>query len=152
MARSRRLVIGIASALGLALVSLLILVGPSYARYRARGQALEARAGVRALCHTVADYHRETGVWVAAGPSPAEVPQGGSVPFPPDKEFALLGFLPGAVRYQYQVVVEQQQANAPQVRCIARGDLDGDGTASAFELELDPSGNPGALRVENEPE
>jgi hypothetical protein len=75
------------------------------------------------------------------------------VDFPEDPAFQQLGFAPGTrVRYQYEVQVSESQVGEPEVRCIARGDLDGDGKVSVYTVTLDANGMKGPVQVEDEGE
>lgn len=114
----------------------------------------EARINVIALCDAVQMYRSESGVFLAVGPTPREVPKGGqSVPFPKDEGFEKLGFTPGtAVRFQYQVVVQEDPVGEPEVTCYARGDQDGDGQNSVYSVTLDANGMTSPVKVEREEE
>jgi len=114
----------------------------------------EARVNVIALCDAVQMYRSESGVFLAAGPTPREVPKGGQpVPFPEDEAFKKLGFTPGtAVRFQYQVVVQENPVGEPEVTCYARGDQDGDGQNSVYSVTLDANGMTSPVEVEREDE
>jgi hypothetical protein len=114
----------------------------------------EARINVLALCDAVEMYRAEHGELLVAGPTPPEVPRGGTpVPFPHDEAFEKLGFTPGtAVRLQYQVVVEADPVGEPEVTCYARGDQDGDGQNSVYSVKLDANGMTSPVKVEREDE
>jgi hypothetical protein len=114
----------------------------------------EARVNVIALCDAVQMYRSESGVFLAAGPTPREVPKGAQpIPFPEDEAFAKLGFTPGtAVRFQYQVVVQEDPVGEPEVTCYARGDQDGDGQNSVYSVTLDANGMTSPVQVEREDE
>ena len=103
-------VIGVVGALGVAGV----VIGQAAGREHQRSEALEVRAGLKALCLGVAEHHREYGEWLSAGPQPKFIPRG-PVAFPKDPTFELLGFAPGKVQVQYEVV-----ATDAGTRCIAR--------------------------------
>ncbi|WP_309243034.1 hypothetical protein [Hyalangium versicolor] len=114
----------------------------------------EARINVIALCDAVQMYRSENGVFLPAGPAPREVPKGGQpVPFPKDEAFEKLGFTPGtAVRFQYQVVVQENPVGEPEVTCYARGDQDGDGQNSVYSVTLDANGMTSPVKAEREDE
>lgn len=114
----------------------------------------EARVNVIALCDAVQMYRSENGTFLAAGPTPREVPKGGQpVPFPKDENFEKLGFAPGtAVRFQYQVVVQENPVGEPEVTCYARGDQNGDGQNSVYSVTLDANGMTSPVKVEREGE
>jgi hypothetical protein len=120
------------------------------------GSALadEARINVIALCDAVQMYRSETGTFLVAGPTPPEVPKGGKpVPFPHDEAFERLGFTPGtAVRFQYQVTVQEDPVGEPEITCFARGDQDGDGQNSVYSVTLDANGMTTPVKVEREEE
>jgi hypothetical protein len=114
----------------------------------------EARINLLALCQAVEEYRSETGTFLAAGPTPREVPKGGTpVPFPEDEAFKKLGFTPGtAVRFQYQVLVQENPVGEPEVTCYARGDQDGDGQNSVYSVTLDANGMTSPVKVQRENE
>ena len=114
----------------------------------------EARINVLALCDAVQMYRSESGTFLAAGPTPREVPHGNQpVAFPQDDAFEKLGFAPGtAVRFQYQVVVQENPVGEAEVTCYARGDQDADGLNSVYSVTLDANGMTSAVRVEHEDE
>jgi hypothetical protein len=114
----------------------------------------EARINVIALCDAVQMYRSENGEFLAAGPTPREVPKAGKpVPFPEDEAFKKLGFAPGtAVRFQYQVVVQESPVGEPEITCYARGDQDGDGQNSVYSVTLDVNGMTSPVKVEREDE
>lgn len=113
----------------------------------------EARINVSILCDNVSEFASEHGRVVPAGPQPPDVPRGRAVTFPEDPAFQQLGFAPGAeVRYQYEVQVLESPTGEPEVRCIARGDLDGDGKVSVYTVGLDANGMKGPVQVEDEGE
>jgi hypothetical protein len=114
----------------------------------------EARINVIALCDAVQMYRSESGAFLAAGPTPREVPKGDQpVPFPHDEAFEKLGFTPGtAVRFQYQVVVQEDPVGEAEVTCYARGDQDGDGQNSVYSVTLDANGMTSPVKVEREEE
>jgi hypothetical protein len=114
----------------------------------------EARINVIALCDAVQMYRAERGVFLAAGPTPSEVPKGGKpVPFPHDEAFEKLGFAPGTlVRLQYQVVVQEDPVGEVEVTCYARGDQDGDGQNSVYSVRLDANGMTSPVKAEREDE
>lgn len=114
----------------------------------------EARINVIALCDAVQMYRSENGEFLAAGPTPREVPKGGQpVPFPEDEAFKKLGFVPGTpVRFQYQVAVQENPVGEPEVTCYARGDQDGDGQNSVYSVTLDSNGMTSSVKVKREGE
>jgi hypothetical protein len=116
--------------------------------------SMEARVNVLRLCSDAQAYRDEHGVFLAAGPVPAQVPRGGeAVPFVPDENLGRLGFEPGArVRCQYQVVVQETPLGEAEVTCYARGDQDGDGQVSVFSVTLDANGMTSAVKAEREEE
>lgn len=84
---------------------------------------------------------------IACEASPAEVPGVRPALWEPSAGFRELGFSPGSdTRFQYEVVVPGPTGAALLVR--ARGDQDGDGEESLFELRSDSPD----LRVEGEVE
>ena len=111
----------------------------------------EARTNVLTLCQEVIDHGSEG--FFPAGPTPPTVPRGIAVPFPEDPAFERLGFRPGpAVRYQYEVLAEETPVGDFQVRCVARGDLDGDGQTSELSVTIGASGRTGAVEALREDE
>ena len=119
-------------------------------KHQRRADTTEARVGVRALCAGVVAEHQGSGAWLEAGPAPVEMPRAEAVEFPRLPAFERLAFWPGRVRYQYQVVVERPDGGPVSAHCIARGDLDGDGETSRFELVVDEGLRPGEVRAVNE--
>lgn len=117
-----------------------LLLMPRYRAYQARTFRAEAGRQLYTLCSSVAALHDESGHWTAAGPAPREVPRGAEVPFPKDSTFERLQFDPGRTRYQFQVIVEGNPDGDAKVRCIARGDLHGNGVVSEATLEIDENG------------
>jgi ribosomal protein S27E len=126
---------------------------PSFIRYQERAKAAEARTNLRMLCTDEVSYHAEHDEWLAAGPAPRPIPGRQPVAFPRDPNFEKLGFEPGRVRYQYEVLVDgdPRGANTP-VRCVARGDLKGTGRPSLLEVRIGEDGAPGPVRAEHETE
>ncbi|MDC0712955.1 hypothetical protein POL68_31125 [Stigmatella sp. ncwal1] len=116
--------------------------------------AEEARINVLALCDAVQMYRAEHGAFLSAGPTPLEVPRGGqAVSFPHDEAFEKLGFAPGtAVRFQYQVAIQENPVGEAEVTCYARGDLDGDGQNAVYRVMLDANGMTSPVEVEREGE
>ena len=73
---------------------------------------------------------------IPCAPSPPEVPGRVSAPWVPSEGFRALDWSPGdTTRYQYEVLVPGPDGAAFVVR--ARGDLDGDGVTSVFDLRSD---------------
>jgi len=120
----------------------------------ARALSQEARLNVLRLCGDVQAYRDEHGVFLAAGPVPAQVPRGGeAVAFVPDESMKKMGFEPGErVRCQYQVMVQESPLGEAEVTCYARGDLDGDGQVSVFSVTLDANGMTSEVNAEREGE
>lgn len=114
----------------------------------------EARVNVLALCDAVQSYRDEHGTYLTAGPTPKEVPRGGvPVPFPQEEPFQHIGFDPGEkVRFQYEVVVQEDPVGEPEVSCLARGDFDGDGLNAVYRVRLDSNGMTTPVEVEREGE
>lgn len=113
----------------------------------------EARINVLRLCEAVQHYREEHGVYIIVPPNPPEVPRGVAVPWPAQEQFQAIGFEPGAqVRYQYEVTVHEDPVGEPEVTCLARGDLDGNGLNSVFRVTLDVNGTTSPVRVERENE
>ncbi len=95
-----------------------LLLIRAVSRERQLGDDLEVRAGLRALCAGVVEHHRAQGEWLTAGPQPPVIPKE-PVEFPKDPAFERLGFAPGQVRHQYEVITSDGGT-----RCIARGPSD----------------------------
>lgn len=114
----------------------------------------EARVNVLRLCEAVQSYRDEHGMFLTAGPVPAQVPRSGEpVAFVPDANLQKLGFEPGErVRCQYQVLVQETPLGEAEVTCLARADRDGDGQVSLFKVTLDTNGMTSAVQVEREEE
>jgi hypothetical protein len=128
MAR-RKLIVGLVVLLGAGLVALLVL--RSGQQRNVRAQEFEGKAGARALCLAVSEYHQARGAWIQAGPLPLAVPGPEGLDFPKVREFQQLGFDPGHVHFQYEVRADEDGGS----ECIARGDPDGDGTVSVFRAQ-----------------
>lgn len=111
----------------------------------------EARVHVLALCDAAQAWRDEHGGYLVAGPAPREVPRAGKpVPFPKDEAFLHLGFDPGEqVNFQYEVVLQESPVGEPEVSCLARGDVDGDGLNTVYRVRLDSNGMTTPVEVEN---
>ncbi|MCP3099827.1 hypothetical protein LZ198_13210 [Myxococcus sp. K15C18031901] len=122
--------------------------GPAHA-----GSSLdtEARVNVLALCDAAQAWRDEHGGYLVAGPEPREVPRAGKpVPFPRDEAFLHLGFDPGEeVNFQYEVMLQESPVGEPEVSCLARGDVDGDGLNTVYRVRLDANGMTTPVEVEN---
>jgi Tfp pilus assembly protein PilE len=127
---------------------------PNFIKFQERSKQMEARTNLRMLCTEEVAYHAEHDEWLAAGPSPSAVPSAKMEAFPADPNFKKLGFEPGQrVRYQYEVIVEgDPKGPTTPVRCVARGDLNGNGRTSLFEVRIGEDGQPGPVRSEHETE
>ena len=95
-----------------------------------RALEFEGKAGAKALCSAVSEFHQSRGVWIQAGPAPRTIPDPAGIAFPQVKEFQQLGFDPGRVRFQYEV-----RGDGEGRECIARGDPDGDGVVAVFTAQ-----------------
>ena len=105
-----------------------LLVWRSADRRSVRAREFEGKAGAKALCLAVSEYHQARGVWIQASPEPVSIPGLDGVEFRSTREFEQLGFAPGLVRFQYEVRAVEQGSE-----CIARGDPDGDGVVTEFK-------------------
>jgi hypothetical protein len=158
MTRNGKMLVGgaVVAILGLGALGVFVLRAPGGAGAVVDAAALsqEARVNVLRLCGDAQAFRDENGVFLAAGPVPAQVPRGGqAVPFSPDENMRKLGFEPGEhVRHQYQVVVQETPLGEAEVTCYARGDRDGDGQVSVFSVTLDVNGMTSAVKVEREEE
>jgi hypothetical protein len=158
MTRGGKLLVGgaVLAVLGLGALGVFALRprGGTGAGVDATVMSQEARVNVLRLCGDAQAYRDEHGVFLAAGPVPAQVPRGGQeVPFAADENMGKLGFEPGErVRYQYQVVVQETPLGEAEVTCYARGDRDGDGQVSVFSVTLDVNGMTSEVKVEREEE
>ncbi|MFY0581776.1 hypothetical protein ACN28S_52625 [Cystobacter fuscus] len=120
MTRNGKMLVGgaVVAVLGLGALGVFVLRTPGGAGAVVDAAALsqEARVNVLRLCGDAQAYRDENGVFLAAGPVPAQVPRGGqSVPFSPDENMRKLGFDPGEhVRHQYQVVVQETPWGRPR--------------------------------------
>jgi hypothetical protein len=139
-ARRRRVLRAVALVLVLSGGASVAVFGPRLRERQRRDLITEAGKQLYTLCTNVTALHDETGHWTAAGPQPAAVPRGEAVPFPKDPAFEQLQFQPGPGHYQYQVIVDGNPDGEAKVRCVARGDLDGDGQPSEATLEIDENG------------
>ncbi|RYZ40792.1 MAG: hypothetical protein EOO71_14670 [Myxococcaceae bacterium] len=156
--RSKAVVVGLVTAIvaGAALALLVILTGPTRSGRASPEQlANEARIQVLALCDAVQAYRDEHGDYVPIAPFPSPVPRNGeAVPFAHDHEdFHRIGFEPGpTVHFQYEVTVQESPVGEPEVSCLARADMDGDGLNAVYRVRLDANGMTSPLEVEREGE
>jgi len=119
----------VATVLGL-LSLLMSITVVSFQTYRKQARTSEAVANVHAISSL--ERGRPDG-FVACEASPAEVPPGSEADWEPSEGFRELGFNPGrSTRFQYEVTLE-----GGNFVVRARGDLDGDGETSLFELRSD---------------
>jgi hypothetical protein len=117
---------------GVIVLGVLVLAWRSEKSRAALELDFEGKAGSRALCLAVKEFHDAHGAWLSAPPTPAVIPGPGGTPFPTGlREFAQLGFAPGVVHFQYEV-----RATPDGRECIARGDPDGDGVVSLFQASV----------------
>ena len=107
-----------------------IFLARSSQQREVRALEFEGKAGAKALCLAVSEFHQARGVWIQTGPTPPTIPGPDGVDFPKVKEFEQLGFDPGRVRFQYEVRGDGQARE-----CVARGDPDGDGVLSVFTAQ-----------------
>jgi len=155
----KRARVGVATALGVVVVGgvgvgVFLAGARPDAAERGRALAQEARVNVLRLCGDVQAYRDEHGVFLSAGPVPAQVPRGGEeVAFVPDENLRKVGFAPGErVRCQYQVRVHESPLGEAEVTCYARGDLNGDGQVSVYSVTLDANGMTSEVKAEREGE
>ncbi|MCC7538572.1 MAG: hypothetical protein IT379_20275 [Deltaproteobacteria bacterium] len=132
---------------------------PSFIGYTRRSKVTEARSNLRLLaglverrCATERVATAQAGLPEAAGPVPTVVPAGVAVvatsELAASTVFRDLGFAPTEpLRYTYEIV---REGDAALLR--ARGDLDGDGQTSLFELRCEGRACTcdSVVRVENE--
>lgn len=118
----------------LAILGVLLAVGVH--GYGLHLRAARANEAVFAL-HGLADVLRaRPGGPVACAKSPPEVPRGVPSAWTASEGFRELGWSPGRETYfQYEVLVPGPDRAAFVVR--ARGDLDGDGDTSVYDLRAD---------------
>ena len=119
----------------LAVLGVLVsLTVPGYRAITLRSRAAEAPLCLEALADSELRYFRDHGSFVAVPPTPSSPPKATSVKIDAAAPgLAELGFRwDGAVRYQYEVVLEKGG-----FRAIARGDLDGNGKQSTYALRGD---------------
>ncbi|HEX8539577.1 MAG TPA: hypothetical protein VF664_19075, partial [Cystobacter sp.] len=123
MTRNGKMLVGgaVFAVLGLGALGVFVSRSPggSGAVIDAAAMSREARVNVLRLCGDAQAYRDEHGVFLAAGPVPAQVPRGAeAVPFSPDQNMRKLGFEPGErVRHQYQVVVHETPLGEAEVTC-----------------------------------
>ncbi|MFB1485284.1 hypothetical protein [Corallococcus sp. RDP092CA] len=162
-ARPRNLAVrvGVAATVFLALalsglyIAYLPMMAPARTHASPEQVANEARVQVLALCDAVQGFRDEHGDYVPIAPFPVPVPQKGeAVPFPKDHEaFHRVGFDPGPVTHlQYEVRVEENPVGEPEVSCLARADMDGDGLNAVYRVRLDANGMTTPVEVEREGE
>jgi len=105
---------------------------PGFQSLLLRSRAAEAREVLEVLAHAELAHFRDKGAFVACPAEPPAVPSGVRGTFDGTREgWRSLGFKPdGALRFQYEVRLVDGGYLA-----IARGDLDGDGDVSVYELD-----------------
>ena len=115
----------------LAILSLLVAgTVPLVAPMVARAKAGEAPTMLEAIAHAELRHYRDTGSYIECAPA-GEVPRASPAPFPEAACWQRLGIVPsGAVRYRYGVALVGDSFVAS-----AAGDLDGDGTPSAYSMD-----------------
>jgi len=116
----------------LAIISTLAAIAiPAFVKYIRKSKTSEAVLNLATIASLQKAYRIDHGVYVGAKANPAQVPQ-------PTKAGAWrkqtgwekIGFRPeGQLNYQYEVQLTQSG-----FRAIARGDLDGDGVYSSYEI------------------
>ena len=105
----------------------------SYSAFRRQAWTSEAVANVYAISSL---EKGRVGGPIVCPPFPTEVPSASTLLWHPSAGFDQLGFSPGTeTRFQYEVHIEDPGDGRFLVR--ARGDLDGDGETSLFELWSD---------------
>lgn len=105
----------------------------SYSGFRRQAWTSEAVANVYAIASL---EKGRVGGPIVCPPFPAEVPSASTLLWQSSAGFDQLGFSPGTeTRFQYEVLVGDPGSGRFLVR--ARGDLDGDGETSLFELWSD---------------
>ena len=138
--KSSKLMWGIAAGFTLPIIIFLTAVGvPGFQSFRARQWSAEAKLNVRQLCRLTLRLHERERVWREAGPLPDPMPKGGErVLFGAYKAFTEIGFTPHKVRYQYEVKLQREGEKIVLIRCMARGDQDGDGVLATFAVGVIP--------------
>lgn len=118
-----------------------------------RSRTAEARHSLGVIASLQLQRFIETGSYLACPPHPAEVPRGGTAPWTSAGAWARLGFrASGENRFQYEVLTGSRprgDAEEPFFLVRARGDVDGDGVTSLYELD---SHDMRRIRIENEDE
>lgn len=139
-------------------VLVFLVVGAGFAWFKLRpppppSGSNEARVNVLSLCAGVSSALSMGTALESVAPWPAEVPRGVAVPWVRTAAFEPFDFEPGAtVRFQYAVEVHENPVGEREIRCVARGDLDGDGQVSEFRVKLDPDGMTTPVEVTREAE
>ncbi len=102
-------------------------------QYLVMGQAAEAKLHI----HLIADLLRGNPQGpIPCAAQPEQIPKRVPVPWFSNEGFRRLGFRPGGEsHFQYEVQVPGPEGSAWLIR--ARGDLDGDGQSSLYELRAD---------------
>ena len=142
-------VIAVLALGGVCVVGILAAVAiPAFINYTNKAKAAEAEGNVRSLQQSVVAFCLEQGrLPDAAGPVPSVPGKAKQVgDFASDPVFALIGFQPlDPVYYSYRI--ERPDGNTAVL--VARGDLDGDGIQSRYEVSCIgpiPAQEPGSNR------
>ncbi len=127
---------------------------PAFSKYMRRAKTAEARAQLESLYQGAASYYAEehvqpdgtfaTGCTVSSSVTPNVPSPEKAVLGPLSPSFEALGFAPAdPVYYQYEIVGVPGCGHPPGTPVYtfrARGDLDGDGDTSTFELTATAGG------------
>lgn len=130
VAQTKRLVLGIAGAVLLALIAAAAVGVPWFLDYSKRNRVEEAHGNVGALRSGMVRYCEQNGAYPPpTGPLPARPSKAAQrVDFRADPTFSAISFDPGSlVFYSYAI-----ESDGDGARIIAQGDLDGDGVLSTW--------------------
>ncbi len=105
---------------------------PAFTKYIRKGQTSEVRVNIQTVAALERSHYLDHKTYLACPPTPKQVPKGKPAVWPRDSCWDQLGFRPEGSLYQYETLHED---GVFYVR--ARGDLDGDGEHSLFEMQLD---------------
>jgi prepilin-type N-terminal cleavage/methylation domain-containing protein len=137
----------------LTMIGVLLAVAiPAFAKYVRKTRTSEAMMNVATIVALERSYYIDHRAYVPCPATPQAVPKGKDATWPGGEAWDRIGFHPeSAVRYQYEVEVKVKDG---AFTARARGDLDGDGIASLFELvgQATPTGQKDAASFYKENE
>lgn len=115
----------------LSIIGALVAVSvPAFEKYLRKARTADAVVDLGTIAVLERSYFVDHRAYLACPAAPAAVPKGVEVAWPGGEAWDKIGYHPeGAVRFQYEV-----ELGAKGFVARARGDLDGDGLTSLFEI------------------